>query len=114
MRPLPRLVLLAAALTTAVALLPAAVSAEGSAPPGDYIAMADELSQPIYGPDDIVTVTHHLELHDGETKHLQITMPDPERFEGPDGQGFPVPAGSRRSSPRRASRRCMTTSSTTV
>ncbi|HWC31576.1 MAG TPA: CocE/NonD family hydrolase, partial [Actinomycetota bacterium] len=51
-------------------------------PPADYVAMADELSQPIY-PQTIREV-HTVEAFDGESLYVEIVRPDPEEYgEGP-------------------------------
>jgi uncharacterized protein len=101
--PTRRLLAVLTALATAVALLPGAAQAHHKpdhVPPGhdrspaqrpaepdageptDYIALADQLSQPVY--DEVVTHVFHVELHDGETMHVEVTMPDAE------GERFPV------------------------
>ncbi|MFP5219278.1 MAG: CocE/NonD family hydrolase [Actinomycetes bacterium] len=50
-------------------------SSDGDAPPFDYIAQADQLSQPVYAADQIETVVQPITAHDGETLYVEITRP---------------------------------------
>ena len=78
------LMLVALALTlTTLGLAPAA--AETAAPPADFIATADTLSQPTYP--KTVTETLWVPVPDGEKIYMEITRPDPEVY---GVQRFPV------------------------
>jgi uncharacterized protein len=52
--------------------------AEGSLAPTDYIAQADELSQPDYP--ETFTERFDVEMHDGETLSVLVTQPDPDVY----------------------------------
>ena len=53
-----------------------------TAGPADFIAMKDQLSQPIYP--DVVTTTEFFTTFDGERLYLEITKPDPAKYgDGP-------------------------------
>ena len=69
------MVALALTLTT-LGLAPAA--AETAAPPADFIAAADTLSQPDYP--QIVTETFWVPMADGEKLYVEHTRPDPEAY----------------------------------
>jgi putative CocE/NonD family hydrolase len=76
----------AAVALSALLILPAgqagAQDAIEAAPPTDYMAQAEHLSQPIY-PQSLVETTR-LQAADGEQIYVQITRPDPELYgEGP-------------------------------
>ncbi len=70
------------AAATALAALAATVGgiaaekAPEVAPPTDFIALADTLSQPVH--DELVTDVYEVPMHDGETLYVEVTRPAAE------------------------------------
>ena len=58
-----------------------------TAGPTDYIAMADELSQPDYH--EVINEEVTVDLHDGEQMYVEITRPDPDVY-GEEVEDLPV------------------------